>query len=327
VGPRVAAIAKRLRYEVLRRDGHTCYYCGAKAPEVKLVVDAVVPEALGGSHKDPANLRAACEPCNSGKTSSSPDAPLVAAVAADAARWARAMAVAQQAMLAEIDARKADQEQFRQWWDSWGYGDGDSRTLIPKDPNWRQSVDQLVAAGLPLAILKNCIEIAMSRQSIRPEATFRYMCGVAWKKLTELQEAARGIASDGAAAETANRGDASKAPPYAELVRYLLDMFPPSALEHAAESVKEDEDQPAPGDMERAILEHAIITATTDLQWVQSEVIILLDRLPGTIGARAQQHARQSLHEERGAAFTKTDFIDRALTRALDLLDPEWAPF
>ena len=66
------AISRRLRYEVLRRDSYTCRYCGAKAPDVKLNVDAVVPEALGGSHKDPSNLTTACEACNSGKTSSKP---------------------------------------------------------------------------------------------------------------------------------------------------------------------------------------------------------------------------------------------------------------
>lgn len=32
-------VSKRLRYEVLRRDSHTCRYCGGAAPDVKLTVD------------------------------------------------------------------------------------------------------------------------------------------------------------------------------------------------------------------------------------------------------------------------------------------------
>lgn len=84
------SVSKRLRYEVLRRDNHTCRYCGAAAPDVKLTVDHVVPVALGGSD-EPANLATACSACNSGKTSSSPDAPLVEDVAQDALRWSRAM--------------------------------------------------------------------------------------------------------------------------------------------------------------------------------------------------------------------------------------------
>lgn len=84
------AVSRRLRYEVLRRDNHTCRYCGASAPDVKLTVDHVVPVALGGSD-EPDNLATACQPCNAGKTSSSPDAPLVADVEQDALRWAKAM--------------------------------------------------------------------------------------------------------------------------------------------------------------------------------------------------------------------------------------------
>lgn len=80
------AVSKRLRYEVLRRDNHACRYCGRSAPDVALTVDHVVPVALGGSD-DPGNLVTACRDCNSGKSASSPDAPIVANVADDALRW------------------------------------------------------------------------------------------------------------------------------------------------------------------------------------------------------------------------------------------------
>ncbi|MFF8482376.1 HNH endonuclease [Streptomyces antibioticus] len=62
------AVSKRLRYEIFRRDNHTCRYCGASAPNVPLRVDHVTPVALGGSDK-PENLVTSCEPCNSGKSS------------------------------------------------------------------------------------------------------------------------------------------------------------------------------------------------------------------------------------------------------------------
>lgn len=60
------AVSKRLRYEVLLRDGFTCRYCGAKAPDVLLEVDHVIPRTLGGTD-DLTNLVTACEPCNQGK--------------------------------------------------------------------------------------------------------------------------------------------------------------------------------------------------------------------------------------------------------------------
>src|SRR5690242_2374425 len=96
------AIPKRLRYEILRRDNHACRYCGAAAPDVKLTVDHVVPVALGGTD-EPSNLVTACEPCNTGKSASTPDAPVVDDVAADALRWSRAMAQATE--IAQLDLR------------------------------------------------------------------------------------------------------------------------------------------------------------------------------------------------------------------------------
>jgi hypothetical protein len=79
------AVSKRLRYEILRRDNHACRYCGATAPGVKLNVDHVIPTSLGGSDK-PDNLVTACADCNSGKTSSMPNAEPVTDVDQDTFR-------------------------------------------------------------------------------------------------------------------------------------------------------------------------------------------------------------------------------------------------
>ncbi|MFE9949335.1 HNH endonuclease [Streptomyces sp. NPDC005531] len=82
------AVPKRLRYEILRRDNHACRYCGATAPAVKLNVDHVIPQSLGGSHA-PSNLVTACADCNGGKTSSLPNAMPVADVDQDTFRRAK----------------------------------------------------------------------------------------------------------------------------------------------------------------------------------------------------------------------------------------------
>lgn len=84
------AVSKRLRYEILRRDNHACRYCGATAPDVKLNVDHVIPQALGGSNA-PTNLVASCADCNAGKTSSMPNAMPVADVDQDTFRQAAAI--------------------------------------------------------------------------------------------------------------------------------------------------------------------------------------------------------------------------------------------
>lgn len=62
------SISARLRFEVLRRDGFRCRYCGASSSTVELHVDHVVPVSAGGSDSL-MNLVAACQACNSGKSS------------------------------------------------------------------------------------------------------------------------------------------------------------------------------------------------------------------------------------------------------------------
>lgn len=56
-----------VRFGVLTRDGYTCRYCGRSAPTVAIHVDHIIPVAKGGTD-DPANLVAACEECNQGKS-------------------------------------------------------------------------------------------------------------------------------------------------------------------------------------------------------------------------------------------------------------------
>lgn len=56
------AVWQALSAAVLRRDRHTCRYCGAPAS----TVDHVTPKARGGTD-DPANLVASCRSCNSAK--------------------------------------------------------------------------------------------------------------------------------------------------------------------------------------------------------------------------------------------------------------------
>jgi hypothetical protein len=65
------AVSIRTRFEVFKRDGFRCRYCGANAASVMLHVDHVVAIANGGSG-DPANLITSCAKCNLGKS----DVPL-----------------------------------------------------------------------------------------------------------------------------------------------------------------------------------------------------------------------------------------------------------
>lgn len=61
------SIAAGLRFDVLRRDGFRCTYCGVQGTRRSLRVDHVVPIASGGK-STMSNLTTACEPCNAGKS-------------------------------------------------------------------------------------------------------------------------------------------------------------------------------------------------------------------------------------------------------------------
>lgn len=181
-------ISKRLRFEVLRRDNHACRYCGATAPDVKLTIDHVVPVVLGGTN-EPSNLVAACVDCNGGKSSSSPDAPLVDDVARDALRWSKAMEAAHVASRSSLLARQATRARFRdEIWNKWTYRQGIKEFTVELPGDWENAIDRFADAGLDMDTdMREAVRIAMTSK-VRDE--FKYMCGVLWRWVAERQEIA-----------------------------------------------------------------------------------------------------------------------------------------
>lgn len=94
------AIGKRLRFDVFKRDGFRCQYCGAEAPKAVLHVDHINPVAKGGGN-DLLNLITSCEDCNSGKSDRT--------LADDSA------VSKQRAQLDELHERREQMEMMLQW--------------------------------------------------------------------------------------------------------------------------------------------------------------------------------------------------------------------
>lgn len=183
-------ISRRLRYEILRRDGHTCRYCGATPPDVKLTVDHVVPVALGGTD-EPTNLVSACAECNAGKASSSPDAAIVANVADDALRWAAAMRAAAAIQEGQSAQREAYVNSFDQAWHDWTYTD--TGEPIERPEAWPDSIARFYDLGLEFERLINSLQIAMRHRTRGQHGAFRYMCGICWGVIDERQQIARDL--------------------------------------------------------------------------------------------------------------------------------------
>lgn len=61
------SISKKIRFEVFKRDGFKCAYCGRVPPEVILEIDHIDPKSKGGEDNRN-NLITACFDCNRGKS-------------------------------------------------------------------------------------------------------------------------------------------------------------------------------------------------------------------------------------------------------------------
>lgn len=59
-------LSKKLRFDVFKRDGFKCQYCGTTPEKEVLQVDHIIPVAEGGEN-DLDNLITSCQPCNLGK--------------------------------------------------------------------------------------------------------------------------------------------------------------------------------------------------------------------------------------------------------------------
>jgi DNA gyrase inhibitor GyrI len=64
-------------------------------------------------------------------------------------------------------------------------------TDVPE--GWQNSIESFYKAGLPISQLKRALAIAMTKPQVANREKFRYMCGVAWRDVTEMQERAKEI--------------------------------------------------------------------------------------------------------------------------------------
>jgi hypothetical protein len=196
------AITKRTRFEILRRDNHTCQYCGEKAPDVVLHIDHVVPVALGGDDK-PGNLVAACKDCNAGKASIQPDSPLVQGLSAEAAAYALGMTDKLTRFRAEFESLEEYADAFHETWDRW-VQNGET---MPLPADYRSTLFRWQHMGIPTDIFDLAIPSANAKYNrdrhMKPDAVFTYMAGIVWNMFNE-REIDHSVTEDTAAVYTEN---------------------------------------------------------------------------------------------------------------------------
>jgi hypothetical protein len=184
-------LSKRARFEVFKRDGFRCTYCGQRPPEVVLVVDHVVPVASGGTNEE-ANLTTSCYTCNAGKgavqlghVKPAVDEMLLAAAAQEAAERALMLQHQVAAVKAEKEqVEKAVEELFELWYDIVG----EERAYAFQDG----SITTFLRVGLEVGEIHNAMLSAGRKLQQKHWMTnndlWKYFCAACWGTLRRLKE-------------------------------------------------------------------------------------------------------------------------------------------
>jgi hypothetical protein len=174
------SISKKTRFEVFKRDGFACQYCGAHPPEVTLEVDHIVPVAEGGPNEFD-NYITACFPCNRGKGAVSLDrvpqslsdkAAEIAEREAQLRGYNDVMQAKRNRLDADVDAVNRVYERF-----AVGYELSDSSRVSVRNFIEKLGVFPVIDA----------MEIAGERWGYRDSKIFRYFCGICWNRIREQE--------------------------------------------------------------------------------------------------------------------------------------------
>ena len=175
-------LSKRVRFEVFKRDGFTCQYCGRTPPEVLLQVDHILALANGGDD-DPDNLITACADCNLGKS----NVPLGAIPSSLASEFDR-----KAEMTAQVEAYNDILMAIRESREHWicGLARHWYDAVFPDEPGeWTFNQQRLATVkrflnSLPAANIHEAMDIALSKPLRFDEnRCWRYFFGVCWRMI------------------------------------------------------------------------------------------------------------------------------------------------
>lgn len=169
-------LSKRTRFEVFKRDGFCCQYCGAHPPGVVLECDHIVPVAEGGQN-DMDNLITACFDCNRGKSDVS-----LQVVPQSLTEKASEVAEREEQLRGYSQVMESKRQRLEdETWKVLGllYPGQDS---VPRDSfnSTRSFIEKLGFHSVYEAA-----EIALAGPCYG-KRIFRYFCGVCWNRVREL---------------------------------------------------------------------------------------------------------------------------------------------
>lgn len=167
------AIGKKVRFEVFKRDGFCCVYCGSSPAESELEVDHIIPKCKGGSD-DIANLATSCFKCNRGKSGTQ----LTSVKSSQLSE--RNSNIATRLAMAQSERIKAVEEFTRHF--SWLISEIErtwkTRLSFAKERSVKTFLRKLDAMDV-----MDSAEVA--NQKRKGEDRWKYFCGICWNKIRE----------------------------------------------------------------------------------------------------------------------------------------------
>ena len=169
-------LSKKTRFEVFKRDGFICGYCGSHPPSVVLEVDHILAVASGGDNSEE-NLITSCFDCNRGK-------------------GARSLNVAPQSLKEKSDIIKEKEEQITEY-----------KKILSKRKRRINKDIKLIedifseASGYNLSVndklslkmkffpklhiddIEESMEISAVRYPHNANRLWKYFCGICWNKI------------------------------------------------------------------------------------------------------------------------------------------------
>lgn len=169
-------ISKKTRFDVFKRDGFRCQYCGACPPGVLLHIDHITAVANGGSNETD-NLLTACEPCNLGK-----GARELGSVPESLQSKAVRIQEAEEQLLGyqEILRARADRIASEVWevaevlWPGSSEKGANRKDLL--------SIKQFVER-IGVVTVIDMAEVAKAAKPYGGQAQWRYFCGCCWRTI------------------------------------------------------------------------------------------------------------------------------------------------
>lgn len=183
------AISKKLRFEIFKRDGFTCQYCGKTPPEAILETDHIIPIAEGGTD-DINNLITSCFACNRGKAKIPLDKlPPTLKDNLDVIKEQRQQMQLYRKYIDEIEfGKEQDIVEIGYHFFNYFAKTKKSRDKYVFGEKWKSSI-KLFLKTFHKYQIRDAIDIAFSRLSrksygLNEASLFKYMCGILhnWKR-------------------------------------------------------------------------------------------------------------------------------------------------